>query len=113
MKLKIGDKVIVIAGGYKGKTGSVKAVLPKTNQVVVEGVNVVKKHCKPTQFEAGGIKKITKPIFASKVAIVEPESKKPSRIGYKIKDNGEKIRIYKTTKKPIVGNKQIKSRKKQ
>ena len=112
MKLKVGDKIVVIAGSYKGKTGSIESVLPKTNQVIVKGVNVVKRHRKPSQFEPGGIDQITKPIFAAKVAILEPESKKPSRIGYQIKDNGEKVRIYKKTNKPITTRKVTKSKQK-
>ena len=101
MKLKVGDKVVVIAGKHKGETGLIKTVLPKLNKVVIAGVNVCKKHRKSNPLQQGGIIEITKPIFASKVAIVEPETEKPSRIGYKIRKSGEKVRIYKRTGKPI------------
>ncbi|HSX32877.1 MAG TPA: 50S ribosomal protein L24 [Candidatus Saccharimonadales bacterium] len=102
MRLKKGDTVIVLAGKYKGKTGKVTATHPTENKVTVEGVNIVKKHQKPNRaYPQGGIIEITKPIWVSKVAIVEPTSKKPSRIGYQIAKDGSKTRVFKTTGKEI------------
>ena len=102
MKLKVGDQIIVTTGKHKGQTGSIKKVLPKLNKVLIEGVNLVVRHQKPSQLqEVGGIVKINKPIEASNVAILEPDSQKPSRIGYKIESNGRKVRIYKRTNSPI------------
>ena len=88
-----GDKVVVIAGKDKGKTGVIQKVLPKTNRVVVEGVNLHKKHKKPTQNNPeGSILEIYAPIDASNVMIVDPKTKKPSRIGHKVV-KGKKVRV--------------------
>lgn len=101
IRLKKGDMVIVRTGKDKGKTGKVVATHPTENKVTVEGVNIVKKHVKPNRANPqGGIIEMTKPIWTSKVAIIESESKKPSRIGYKV-ENGTKIRVYKRTGKEI------------
>lgn len=102
IKLKKGDKVIVRSGKYKGQTGKITATHPRENKVTVEGINVVKKHVKPNQqHPQGGIIEQTKPIWASKVSIMDPESKKASRIGYKVDANGKKTRVYKKTGKEI------------
>ncbi|MHB1864638.1 MAG: 50S ribosomal protein L24 [Candidatus Saccharimonadales bacterium] len=102
IRLKVGDKVIVRSGKYKGQTGKILRVHPKDNKVTVEGVNVVKKHFKPTrENRVGSIKEITKPIWVSKVAIYEPTLKKGSRISYKIDAKGAKTRIYSASKKEI------------
>lgn len=99
MKLQRKDKVIVISGRDHGKKGEVIAVLPKTNQVVVEGVNVVKRHTKPTQSNPkGGIIEMTKPILASKVMAIDPSSGRAARVGYKTDKNGKKQRIFKVSK---------------
>ena len=88
-----GDKVVVIAGKDKGKTGVIQKVLPRTNRVVVEGVNLHKKHKKPTQNNPeGSILEIYAPIDASNVMIVDPKTKKPSRIGHKVV-KGKKVRV--------------------
>lgn len=102
IRLNKGDTVVVLSGKYKGKTGSVIAIHPSLNKVTVEGVNIVKKHVKPNkQYPQGGIIELTRPIWVSKVAIVEPTSKKPSKIGYKLGKDGAKTRIFKTTGKEI------------
>ena len=95
MKLKTGDKVVVIAGKDKGKEGNVTKVLKNENKVVVEGVNVAKKHIKPNGQTAGSIVDIELPIHASNVAILDPKTKKPSRIGHTTDKNGKKVRITK------------------
>lgn len=102
MKLKVGDTVMVRAGSEKGKTGKITQVHPKLNKVTVDGINVVKKHKKPTQFDPqGGIEQLTQPIDVSKVGIVHPNDKtKTSKIGYKVKD-GKKVRVYKANNKEI------------
>lgn len=95
MKLKKGDKVIVIAGKEKGKEGTINKVLAKSNKVVVEGLNKVTKHLKPTKTgEEGKLKQEEAPIHASNVAIIDPKTKKRSRVGYKIEDD-KKTRISK------------------
>ncbi len=101
-RLKKGDLVQVLAGKYKGKQGVITAVHPSENKVTVEGVNIVKKHVKPNQaYPQGGIIELTKPIWVSKVAIVDPNAKKPSRIGYKVENDGTKTRVYKKSGKEI------------
>jgi large subunit ribosomal protein L24 len=102
IRLKKGDTVIVTTGKDKGKTGKVVAVHPTLNKVTVEGINIVKKHQKPNKaYPQGGIIELTKPIWVSKVAIVEPTSKKPSRIGFKLDKDGGKTRVFKSTGKEI------------
>ncbi len=98
MKILKGDKVVVIAGKDKGKTGIVQAVYPKVGKVVVEGVNVHKKHKKPTQqTPEGSILEVYVPIDVSNVAIVDPKTKKASRVGYSVDKNGKKIRVSKAS----------------
>lgn len=102
IRLKKGDMVQVLSGKYKGKSGKVVATHPSENKVTVEGINIVKKHVKPNRaYPQGGIIDITKPIWVSKVAVVDPSTKKPSRIGYKMDDKGVKTRIYKASGKEI------------
>ena len=102
IRLKKGDTVVVTTGKYKGKTGKVVATHPTENKVTVEGINIVKKHVKPNRVNPqGAIVEITKPIWVSKVAIVEPTSKKPSRIGYTIDKDGNKTRVFKKSGKEI------------
>lgn len=102
IRLKKGDTVIVRAGKYKGKTGKVTATHPTENKVTVEGINIVKKHVKPNRTHPqGAIVELTKPIWVSKVSIVEPTSKKPSRIAYGTDKTGKKVRIFQRTGKEI------------
>jgi len=102
IRLKKGDLVIVRTGKDKGKTGKVTAVHPRENKVTVDGVNVAKKHVKPNrEHPQGAIVDITRPIWVSKVAIVDPTTKKPSRVGYKLDVKGKKTRVYKRGGKEI------------
>ena len=95
MKLHVGDKVIVIAGNDKGKTGTIQKVYPKLNRVVVENVNVRKKNRKPSQQNPeGSVVEVYAPIDASNVAIVDPKTKKATRVGYKMV-KGNKVRYAK------------------
>ena len=97
MKILKGDKVVVIAGKDKGKEGTVQAVYPKLNKVVVEGVNVHKKHKKPTQTNPeGSVVEMYVPIDASNVAIVDPKTKKATRVGYKV-EKDVKVRVTKAS----------------
>ena len=95
MNFKTGDKVVVISGKDKGKEGKITHVLRNENRVVVEGVNVVKKHVKGNGQQAGSINDVEAPINASNVMIIDPKTKKPTRIGHKIDKDGKKIRISK------------------
>jgi large subunit ribosomal protein L24 len=102
IRIKKGDTVIVRSGKYKGHTGKVLATHPADNTITVEGINVVKKHQKPTkQNPQGGIIEITKPIWVSKVGIFEPTEKKASRIAYKYDKSGKKIRVFASNKKEV------------
>lgn len=102
IRLKKGDTVMVRSGKYKGQSGKITAVHPRENKVTVEGINIVKKHQKPSQAHPqGGIIEITKPIWVSKVGILESVSKKPSRTGFKVDKDGGKVRVLKKTGKEI------------
>ena len=102
MKIKTGDMVKVISGHYKGTTGEVKAVSPKTNKVIVEGVNLVKKSMKPTQANPdGGIVEHEAAIDASNVAFYDAKAKGTVKLGTKTNDKGKKVRINKKTGKEI------------
>ncbi len=102
IRLKKGDIVMVRMGKYKGKTGKIVSTHPSENKVTVEGINIVKKAVKPTRTNpTGGIVEITKPIWVSKVGLVEPTSKKPSRVGYQLNEDGTKTRIFKSTGKEV------------
>src|ERR1700740_350393 len=91
IRLKKGDLVVVRSGKYKGKTGKITAVHPRENKVTVEGINIIKKAIKPNQaYPKGTTLEITKPIWVSKVSIVEPTTKKATRIAYKLDDEGAK-----------------------
>jgi large subunit ribosomal protein L24 len=101
IRLKKGDTVIVRNGKYKGKTGKIISVLPKANSVIVEGVNVAKRHLKPNKSQPqGGIVEINKPINISKVGIYEPTLKKASRIRY-VQSEGGKKRFFVASDKEI------------
>ena len=95
MNFKTGDKVVVIAGKDKGKNGKIIKTLAKENKVVVENVNVVKKHQKGNGQTPGGIVDMEAPIHVSNVMIVDPKTKKPTRIGHSTDKNGKKIRVTK------------------
>lgn len=95
LKLKKGDKVIVTTGKDKGKTGEITTVFPKENKVIVGGVNMVKRHTKPSQVSAGGIISKEMPIHVSNVALVDPKTGKATRVGYKVEKDGHKVRVAK------------------
>jgi large subunit ribosomal protein L24 len=95
MHVKKGDKVQVISGKDKGKQGVILAAYPKKNRVLIEGVNVVKKHSKPSQTNPqGGIINQEAPIHVSNVMPLDPKTKTPTRVGYQVID-GKKVRIAK------------------
>ena len=95
MNLKKGDTVVVISGNWKNKQGTVLQVLPKSGRVVVEGVNIVSRHTRPSQTnQDGGIIKKEAPIAACKVMIVDPKTNQPTRIGYKV-EGDKKVRYAK------------------
>ena len=95
LHVKKGDTVVVIAGKDRGKEGTITKVLKEENRVVVEGVNVVKKHVKPNGQTAGSIIDKEAPIHASNVMIIDPKTKKRTRIGHTVDKKGNKVRVTK------------------
>ncbi|MGV3487008.1 MAG: 50S ribosomal protein L24 [Tuberibacillus sp.] len=101
MHVKKGDKVQVISGKDKGKQGVILEAYPKKDRVLVEGVNIVKKHSKPTQANPqGGILEIEAPIHVSNVMPLDPKTNEPTRVGYSVVD-GKKVRIAKKSGEPL------------
>jgi len=96
-KIKKGDKVVVLAGRDKGKTGEVTKVMPSEDRVLVSGVNVVKRHTRPTQADPGGIKEKEASIHVSNVAVADPKTGEPTRVGFKTLENGRKVRFAKSS----------------
>ncbi len=95
LKIKKGDKVTVITGRDKGKTGEILRVDPKRSRVLVQGVNMVKRHQGPSQTSPGGIIEKEASLHISNVAHIDPKSDQPTRIGYRIESGGRKVRFAK------------------
>ena len=92
-KIRKGDKVVVITGKEKGKTGEVLSVLREESRVLVQGVNIVKRHTRPSAANPGGIIDKEAPLHISNVAHVDPRDDKPTRVGWKVVDAGRKVRF--------------------
>jgi large subunit ribosomal protein L24 len=106
MKIKKGDHVIVLAGKDKGATGQVIAAYPTRDKVLVEGVNMMKKNKKVTNQGVrgatdGGIVTQEAPIHVSNVALVDPETKRPARVGYQVNEDGAKVRVLRPSGKEV------------
>jgi len=102
MKIKKGDQVVVVTGKDKGAKGEVLNVLPEERRVIVQGINVVKKHRKPTQVNPqGGIETIEKSVHVSNVALLDPKEDKATRVGYKSLKDGKKVRVAKRSGETI------------
>lgn len=97
MKFKVGDQVIVTGGKDKGKTSEISKVFADKHKVTVKGVNLYKRHLKPREGFEGGIMSLERPLPVANVAIIDPVTKKPTRIGYQILDSGKKVRIAKAS----------------
>lgn len=100
-KIKKGDKVVVITGRDKGKQGEVLRVLRAEDRVLVQGVNMVKRHTAPSQLSPGGIIEKEASLHISNVAHIDPRSNKPTRVGYKIDKDGRKTRVAKRSGESI------------
>ncbi len=102
-KLKKGDDVIVIAGRDKGKRGTISQVMPLFDKVLVDGINMVKKHQKPNPNMGvqGGIVEKEMPLHVSNIAIFNPGTKKADRVGIKILEDGRKVRFFKSNNEVI------------
>ena len=94
-KIKKGDKVVVLAGRDKGKSGEVTLVNPTARRAIVQGVNIVKRHTRQTAQTEGGIISKEASIDLSNLAIADPKDGKPTRVGFKILDDGRKVRVAK------------------
>ena len=101
IKLKKGDEVIVLVGKDKGKTGKITLIKPSLNKAVVSGINKVKKHQKPDNNQAGGIVEKEMPIQVSNLSFYDSSSKKAVKLGYKINNKNEKIRVIRSTGKEV------------
>ena len=102
-KIKKGDKVVVLTGKDKGRTGEVIAVFPKESRALVQGVNMVKRHEKPSQTAAGGISTREASIHLSNLAVADPAGGKATRVGFKTLDDGRKVRYAKASGDVIDG----------
>jgi len=102
-RIRKGDKVVVIAGRDKGRDGEVIKVNPKKDTAVVRGLNMVKKHQKQTQNQASGIISKEAPIHLSNLAVADPKDGKPTRVGFRINDDGNKVRVAKRSGEVIDG----------
>jgi len=94
-KIKKGDKVVVISGSDKGKTGEVLKVLPDENRVIVQGVKMIKRHTRPSAMNQGGIVEKEATIHVSNVAHIDPKTDKPTRVGFKFIEDNRKVRFAK------------------
>ena len=96
-RLQRGDTVVVISGKYKGKQGRIKKVLLDDDKVIIEGINLVKRHMRPNaRNQQGGIIEKEAPLWASKVMPLDPKTKKPTRVKIKVDENGMKTRVAKS-----------------
>lgn len=105
-KIKKGDRVLVLAGKDKGKTGEVLQVIPTETRALVQGINLVRRHTKQSASQESGIFTKPAPVHLSNLALVDPKSEasspKPTRVGFKI-ENGTKVRVYKSTGEAVDG----------
>jgi len=94
-KIKKGDKVVVLTGRDKGKTGEVFQVMPKETRALVRGINLVKRHQKQTASQEAGIISKEAPVHLSNIALLDPKDGKPTRVGFKVLEDGRKVRVAK------------------
>ena len=103
LKIKRGDTVVVISGKEKGKRGEVERIIPAKERVVVRGVNVRTRHARPSQQNTEGLYTFEAPVHVSNVMLVDPDSGEPTKVGYRITDSGQKVRVAKSSGKDIDG----------
>ncbi len=101
-KIRKGDKVVVLAGKDKGRTGEVLRMMPKDDKAVVRGINMVRRHQRQSQSQEGGIISKEAPIHVSNIAVADPKDGKPTRVGFEVKD-GKKVRVAKRSGATIDG----------
>jgi len=102
-KIKKGDKVVVLAGKDKGRTGEVVSVAPKESRAIVRGVNMIRRHQRQTQSQEGGIITKEASIHLSNIALADPKDGKPTRVGFTFQKDGKKVRVAKRSGETIDG----------
>jgi large subunit ribosomal protein L24 len=102
-RIRKGDRVVVIAGKDKGRTGEVVSVSPKDSRAVVRGVNLIRRHQRQTQSQEGGIITKEAPIHLSNIALADPKDGKPTRVGFTFQKDGKKVRVAKRSGETIDG----------
>ena len=102
-KIRKGDKVVVLAGKDKGRTGEVLSVQPKDNKATVRGINMIVRHQRQTQSEQGGLIRKEAPIHLSNIAVADPKDGKPTRVGFQTQKDGTKVRVAKRSGEVING----------
>jgi len=102
-KIRKGDKVVVLAGKDKGRTGEVLRVMPKEDRALVRGVNIVVRHQRQTQNQEGGLIRKEAPIHLSNLAMADPKDGKPTRVGFRVEKDGSKVRVAKRSGEVING----------
>jgi large subunit ribosomal protein L24 len=102
-KIRKGDKVVVLAGKDKGRTGEVLTVMPKEDKALVRGVNMIVRHQRQTQSQQGGLIRKEAPIHLSNIAIADPKDGKPTRVGFRVQKDGTKVRVAKRSGDVING----------
>jgi len=102
-KIRKGDKVVVLAGKAKGRSGEVLSVQPKEDTAIVRGVNLIRRHQRQTQSQEGGIITKEAPIHLSNLALADPKDGKPTRVGFRVEQDGKKVRFAKRSGETING----------
>jgi large subunit ribosomal protein L24 len=102
-KIRKGDKVVVLAGKDKGRTGEVLTVMPKEDKALVRGINMIVRHQRQSQSQEGGLIRKEAPIHLSNIAIVDPKDGKPTRVGFRLEKDGTKVRVAKRSGEVING----------
>jgi large subunit ribosomal protein L24 len=102
-KIRKGDKVVVLVGKDKGRTGEVLTVMPKEDKALVRGVNMIVRHQRQTQSQEGGLIRKEAPIHLSNIAVADPKDGKPTRVGFQVQKDGTKVRVAKRSGEVING----------
>jgi large subunit ribosomal protein L24 len=102
-KIRKGDKVVVLAGRDKGRSGEVLRVIPKDEKAIVRGINIVVRHQRQSQAQEGGLIRKEAPIHLSNIALADPKDGKPTRVGFQVQADGKKVRVAKRSGEVING----------
>ena len=102
-KIRKGDKVVVLTGKDKGRTGEVLSVIPKDNRALVRGINMIVRHQRQSQAQEGGLIRKEAPIQLSNLAVADPKDGKPTRVGFRVEKDGTKVRVAKRSGEVING----------